>query len=87
MLSIANRGFNVMKVDDSLNNVYRNMSKGPATRLIRLPEVIVRVGLSRSAIYKRMADGTFPRNRSIGPKCAVWVEAEIDDWIVAVSIK
>lgn len=51
------------------------------SRLIRLPEVMKRVGLSRSAVYKRMADGCFPKSRSLGPKCAVWVEEEIDDWI------
>lgn len=54
-------------------------------RLIRLPEVMRRVGLSRSSIYKRMSDGRFPKSRSLGPKCAVWIEAEIDDWIGAVS--
>lgn len=56
-----------------------------SSRLIRLPEVIQRVGISRSAIYKRMADGAFPRSRSLGPKCAVWVEAEIDDWILTIT--
>jgi len=40
-----------------------------------------RVGISRSAIYKRMAEGRFPRSRSLGPKCAVWLEADIDQWI------
>lgn len=54
-------------------------------RLLRLPEVIARVGLRRSAIYQRMSEGRFPRSRSLGPKCAVWVEAEIDEWIRAVS--
>ncbi len=53
-------------------------------RLIRLPEVMKRVGLSRSAIYKRMAERNFPRSRSLGPKCAVWVEAEIDAWIAQI---
>lgn len=55
------------------------------SRLIRLPEVIKRVGLSRSAIYKRMSEGKFPRSRSLGPKCAVWAEAEIDAWITQVT--
>lgn len=55
------------------------------SRLLRLPEVIARVGLRRSAIYQRMGEGRFPRSRSLGPKCAVWVEAEIDEWIRAVS--
>lgn len=50
-------------------------------RLLRLPEVMARVGLKRSAIYQRMSDGRFPRSRSLGPKCTVWIEAEIDAWI------
>lgn len=53
-------------------------------RLIRLPEVIARVGLKRSSIYQRMAEGRFPKGRSLGPKSTVWVESEIDAWIVAV---
>jgi prophage regulatory protein len=54
-------------------------------RLIRLPEVIARVGLKRSSIYQRMAEGRFPRGRSLGPRCTVWVEAEVDAWIAAVA--
>jgi prophage regulatory protein len=50
-----------------------------------LPEVIARVGLKRSAIYQRMSEGRFPKSRSLGPKCAVWVEAEIDDWVQSVA--
>ena len=57
----------------------------PVPRLIRLPEVMSRVGLKRSAIYQRMSEGRFPKSRSLGAKCAVWVEAEIDAWIYAVS--
>jgi prophage regulatory protein len=53
-------------------------------RLLRLPEVMARVGLKRSAIYQRMSENRFPKSRSLGPKCAVWVEAEIDDWVRGV---
>ena len=60
------------------------MTAAPA-RLIRLPEVIARVGLRRSSIYQRMAEGRFPKSRSLGPRCAVWVEAEIDAWIASIS--
>jgi len=56
----------------------------PAPRLIRLPEVMARVGLKRSAIYQRMSEGRFPKSRSLGPKCAVWVEREIEEWIEQV---
>ena len=57
----------------------------PPPRLLRLPEVIERVGLRRSAIYQRMSEGRFPKCRSLGPKCSVWVEAEINAWIQSVS--
>jgi prophage regulatory protein len=59
----------------------------PPARLLRLPEVIDRVGLRRSAIYQRMSEGRFPKSRSLGPKCAVWVEAEIDAWIRSIADK
>ncbi|MXO76147.1 AlpA family phage regulatory protein [Altererythrobacter aerius] len=57
----------------------------PPARLLRLPEVIARVGLKRSAIYQRMSEGRFPKSRSLGPKCAVWIEAEIDAWVQSVA--
>ena len=56
----------------------------PPARLLRLPEVMARVGLKRSALYQRMTEGRFPKSRSLGPKCAVWVEAEIDDWVKSI---
>ena len=68
----------------------KNLIKGvhaPAcpVRLIRLPDVIARVGIKRSMIYRLMGEGHFPRSRSLGPKCAVWVESEIDEWVKSVA--
>jgi len=31
-----------------------------------------------------MSEGKFPKSRSLGPKCAVWVEQEIDAWVADV---
>jgi prophage regulatory protein len=61
------------------------ITPGRPSRLIRLPEVIKRVSLSRSSIYKKMSEGRFPRSRPLGPKCAVWVESEIEGWINMVA--
>lgn len=57
----------------------------PPPRLLRLPEVMNRVGMRRSAIYQRMSEGKFPKCRSLGPKCSVWVEAEVDAWVLSVA--
>lgn len=51
------------------------------TKLIRLPGVMERVGLGRSVIYKRMAEGTFPRSIPIGGRLIAWDSTEIDRWI------
>jgi prophage regulatory protein len=45
-------------------NADQASAQGPApARLLRLPEVIDRVGLRRSAIYQRMSEGRFPKSR------------------------
>lgn len=71
--------------DASVSGDFAEPAAPVAARLIRLPEVMARVGLRRSAIYQRMSEGRFPKSRSLGPKCAVWIEAEIDAWIVDIS--
>lgn len=67
------------------NNAQAAVGSDRPSRLLRLPEVMSRVGLKRSAIYQRMSEGRFPKSRSLGPKCAVWIEAEIDEWIERIA--
>lgn len=50
-------------------------------RIIRLPTVRSRTGLSRSTIYRKMADGTFPRQVPISIRGAGWYESAISRWI------
>jgi len=49
--------------------------------VLRLPEVMARVGLCRASIYKQMASGSFPKSIAIGIRARGWVESEIDTWI------
>jgi len=49
--------------------------------LLRLPQVKVRVGLQRTAIYDGVKDGTFPKPISLGRRCVAWRSDEIDAWI------
>jgi prophage regulatory protein len=50
-------------------------------RILRRREVQVRTGLSRSSIYRRAEDGTFPQPVQLGPRTVGWVEAEVQSWI------
>lgn len=52
-----------------------------ARRLIRLPAVIDRTGLSKSTIYARAAAGTFPKPVPLGNSLSGWVEDEVQAWI------
>ena len=50
-------------------------------RLLRLPEVRQRVGLSRTEIYRRIKRNTFPSPVRLGPQSRAWDSAAIDRWI------
>lgn len=50
-------------------------------RLLRLPDVKSRTGLSRSTIYTYISAGEFPKGIRLGARCVAWVESEIDGWI------
>ncbi len=52
-----------------------------AERIIRLDTVRARTGLSRSTIYRKMADGTFPAQLKISVHGAGWHESAINRWI------
>jgi len=51
-------------------------------RILRLPEVKQRTGLSRSSIYLRMANHEFPDSISLGGRAVGWLEQDIYEWIV-----
>lgn len=54
-------------------------------KILRLPEVISKTGLSRASIYKQMKAGTFPQSRSLGHRAIGWLESDISDWIDSLS--
>lgn len=50
-------------------------------RILRLKTVLDRTGLSRSTIYRKIAEGTFPSQVKISVHGAGWHEAAINRWI------
>jgi len=56
------------------------------TAILRLPAVKGRTGLSRSTVYLRVSEGTFPRPVNLGGRAVGWIESEIDEWL-AVQIQ
>lgn len=50
-------------------------------RILRVKSVLERTGLSRSTLYRKMQNGSFPKNILISERCAGWRESAIDDWL------
>jgi len=49
--------------------------------ILRLPAVKAVTGLSRSTIYARISQGSFPTSVSLGGRAVGWLEAEVQQWL------
>ena len=49
--------------------------------ILKLPQVMAATGLSRSSIYLRMSEGSFPRQISLGARSIGWIDSEVQEWI------
>ena len=52
-----------------------------ADRFLRMRSVLERVGFSRSTLYRKMQEGTFPRQVRISDYCRGWRESAINRWM------
>ena len=59
------------------------MSSSAANRLLRLPQVLERTGLSRSMVYLLESQGRFPGRVKVGARAVAWPEDEVERWIDA----
>jgi prophage regulatory protein len=50
-------------------------------KILRLPNVLDRTGLSRSTVYLRVTEGRVPRPVSLGARAVGWIETEVEEWI------
>jgi len=55
----------------------------PSSRLLRLPVVAARVGLSATTIWRQRRRGQFPGPVRISPGCVAWREADVESWIAS----
>ena len=59
------------------------MSMPTTDRLLSLSEVKCRSGLSRSSLYRKMRDGSFPEPLKVGLRSVRWPQAEIEAWVAS----
>lgn len=50
-------------------------------RILRIRTVLARTGLSRSTLYRKINEGSFPKQVAISVHGAGWRESAINSWI------
>ena len=64
------------------------MNNQRGRKVLRMKGVMDMTGLSRSAIYKKVADNQFPRQIKLGARASGWLFDEVAGWLnnqVAIS--
>jgi len=55
----------------------------PLFRVIRLPTVLAKTGVSRTTIRRLIKSRDFPPAHKLSERASVWNEAEVDSWLKA----
>ncbi len=50
-------------------------------RIVRMKTVLARTGLSKSTIYRKITEGTFPPRLKISVHGTGWRESDINRWV------
>lgn len=48
--------------------------------LLRRDEVLKRVGISETTLYRWMKEGRFPQPVQLGPRAVAWPESDLREW-------
>jgi len=54
-------------------------------KFIRIPEVMKKTGLAKSTIWLWVKEKKLPQPKKLSERVTVWLESEIDEWILERS--
>lgn len=57
------------------------MANKNGRRILRLRQVIQRIGLKRDSIYRGARENWFPKPIKLGERASGWFEDEVDAWL------
>jgi len=60
-------------------------TKDQCLRILRMKDVLLKTGLSRSSIYNYIAAGSFPKQIKLGERAMGFYEYEIDAWLMQLN--
>jgi len=70
----------IKAIDNGKITVRSRAKTDTSSGLLRMPQVLDRVGLKKTVIYERIKAGTFPKPIKLGSASA-WAESSVRDWI------
>jgi prophage regulatory protein len=56
-----------------------------SVQLLRLPAVLARTGLTRTALYELVKAGRFPKQHKLGERAVAWRSDDVDAWIASTA--
>jgi predicted DNA-binding transcriptional regulator AlpA len=64
-----------------MNTCHRDISKLPAEAVLRLPDVLALVGLSRASVYAKVANHRFPAPIKLTAHASGWRLGDVRTWL------
>ncbi len=64
-----------------------NLSPQSEFCFLREPAVVRRTGLSRSTIYRKAKEGTFPAPVKLGQRASGWRLSDLEAWAAALGVQ
>jgi prophage regulatory protein len=62
------------------------MAFGSPESILRIRTVLERTGLSRSTLYRKLKQGTFPKQIRLSERCMGWRESAVEAWLRSPTI-
>jgi len=60
-------------------------TKDQCLRILRMKDVLLKTGLSRSTIYNYIAAGNFPKQIKLGERAMGFYEHDVDTWLIKLQ--
>ncbi|MBB4863309.1 prophage regulatory protein [Pseudomonas nitritireducens] len=54
-------------------------------RFMRLDEVLYTTGLGKNTLYRRIREGSFPKQVRIGPNSVAWRQSDVEGWMQKIA--
>jgi prophage regulatory protein len=68
---------------DAKESTPQSATVEPIQRLLRLPAVLLATGLTRSTVYRMIAEHTFPAPVKLAKRAVAWRHEDVRQWTSA----